>query len=192
MPALAVSALISSSPTLLYFGQDVGEDGSEETGFGDPSRTSIFDYVGVPAHQRFMNGGLFDGGRSTQKELELREYYEQIMNIAAHNEAINGEFISLHKQNLDVPNSTYSEQHFAFARVKNGQGFIVVSNFSENDVSDLTLTLPQNLLSESVGSLEHSALEPMLPHEPLSLNATENGYTATLSLKGLETKVFSF
>lgn len=192
MPALAVSALISSSPTLLYFGQDVGEDGSEETGFGDPSRTSIFDYVGVPAHQRFMNGGLFDGGRSTQKELELREYYEQIMNIAAHNEAINGEFISLHKQNLDVPNSTYSEQHFAFARVKNGQGFIVVSNFSENDVSNLTLTLPQNLLSESVGSLEHSALEPMLPHDPLSLNATENGYTATLSLKGLETKVFSF
>lgn len=192
MPALAVSALISSSPTLLYFGQDVGEDGSEETGFGDPSRTSIFDYVGVPAHQRFMNGGLFDGGRSTQKELELREYYEQIMNIAAHNQAINGEFISLHKQNLDAPNSTYSEQQFAFARVKNGQGFIVISNFSENDVSNLTLTLPQNLLSESVGSLEHSALEPMLNHEPLSLNAKENGYTATLSLKGLETKVFSF
>jgi len=60
-PALVMSALISRSPTMLYFAQDVGEDGSEDAGFGKPSRTSIFDYIGVPANQRWMNNGKFDG-----------------------------------------------------------------------------------------------------------------------------------
>ena len=46
-PAMVVSNLISRSPTLLYFGQDVGEDGSENAGFGSPTRTSIFDYIGA-------------------------------------------------------------------------------------------------------------------------------------------------
>jgi glycosidase len=47
-PAMVVSATISTSPTLLYFAQDVGEAGENDPGFGDPSRTSIFDYTGVP------------------------------------------------------------------------------------------------------------------------------------------------
>ena len=60
-PAMVVSTLMSRSPTLLYFGQAVGEDGSEDGGFGDPTRTSIFDYMGVPAHKAWMNNGKFDG-----------------------------------------------------------------------------------------------------------------------------------
>src|SRR6188768_1160262 len=55
-PMMVVSAMITSSPTMIYFGQEVGEDGKQDAGFGKPSRTSIFDYVGVPHHQRWMNG----------------------------------------------------------------------------------------------------------------------------------------
>lgn len=44
-PAMIVSALLSSSPTMIYFGQEVGEPGAEDAGFGQPSRTSIFDYI---------------------------------------------------------------------------------------------------------------------------------------------------
>ena len=61
-PGMVVSALISSAPTMLYFGQDVGEAGAGDAGFGKASRTTIFDYWGVPAHQRWMNDGAFDGG----------------------------------------------------------------------------------------------------------------------------------
>ena len=60
-PAMLVSALLSSSPTMIYFGQEVGEPGAENAGFGQPSRTSIFDYIGVPQHQKWMNHGAFDG-----------------------------------------------------------------------------------------------------------------------------------
>ncbi|MBG7629319.1 MAG: alpha-amylase family protein, partial [Bacteroidetes bacterium] len=54
-PAMVVSATISTSPTMIYFGQEVGEPGAENAGFGSPTRTSIFDYVGVPTHQRWVN-----------------------------------------------------------------------------------------------------------------------------------------
>lgn len=188
-PALAVSALISSSPTLLYFGQDVGEDGSEETGFGDPTRTSIFDYVGVPAHQRYMNEGKFDGGQSSKEELALRTFYENIMAIAAENDAIHGDFVNLHSINLNVAGSAYSEKQFAFARIKDGHGFIVIANFDEKPLNNVTLNLPKSLLS-SKG--KKSALSALLDHDDAVLTEQSEHYKTPLSLGPLETKVFSF
>ena len=188
-PALAVSALISASPTLLYFGQDVGEDGSEETGFGDPTRTSIFDYVGVPAHQRFMNNGNFDGGGSTNDELALREFYENVMAIVSSNVAITGDFVNLHDLNLSVEGSAYSEQQFAFARINEQKGFVVVANFEEREVNNITLSIPKTLISESAPS---QALTALLSHEDIVINDNGEYFTAELTLKGLETKVFAF
>ena len=84
-PAMVVSALIGRSPTMLYFGQDVGEPGDGDAGFGDPTRTTIFDYWGVPAHQRWMNGGRFDGGALSDDEKSLRDFYRRLMNFSAKN-----------------------------------------------------------------------------------------------------------
>ncbi len=174
---------------MLYFGQDVGEDGSEETGFGDPTRTSIFDYVGVPAHQRFMNEGKFDGGQSSKSELSLRAFYENVMGIAANNAAVHGDYVDLHSLNLNTKDSAYSEQQFAFARVKDGQGFIVISNFSEEPISDVVLTLPTTLFSKDTEALELPAL---LDHDTVSIIKSGAHYSASLTLDGLETQVFAF
>jgi hypothetical protein len=55
---VALSATISNGPMMIYFGQEVGEPGLGEEGFqGDDGRTTIFDYWGVPEHQKWMNGG---------------------------------------------------------------------------------------------------------------------------------------
>ena len=70
---MVVSATISTSPTMIYFGQEVGEPGAENAGFGSSSRTSIFDYIGVPHLQRWVNDKKFDGGSSTEEERELRD-----------------------------------------------------------------------------------------------------------------------
>lgn len=188
-PALAVSALISSSPTLLYFGQDVGEDGSEETGFGDPTRTSIFDYVGVPAHQRFMNEGKFDAGKSTEEEKELHNFYKDIMAIAATNPAITGKYQSLHALNLDVTDSAYSEHQFAFIRAKEDHGFVVVANFSDKPTGLVKLTVPSEVLGDDD---ENITLKPLLSHEALALEKDGVNYKASFSMEGLETKVFAF
>ena len=188
-PALAVSALISSAPTLLYFGQDVGEDGSEETGFGDPTRTTIFDYAGVPAHQRFMNNGKFDAGQSTEKEKALHRFYKDVMNIATSNSAITGRYQSLHALNLGVEGSAYSEQQFAFIREKNDQGFIVIANFSDNATGPISLTVPASAIETAGNKLE---LKPLLSHDGLTLEQGEVNYRATTTLDALETKVFAF
>lgn len=198
-PALAVSALISASPTLLYFGQEVGEDGSEDMGFGKPSRTTIFDYAGVPAHQRWMNDGKFDGGQSTPEEQALRDFYRQIMAIATTQPAINGAFISLHEINLQQSadalrdsspaSDAYSQQQFAFARKQGQHGFIVVANFADTPVENFTLVLAHNTIESN---LSRVTLSPLLPHEPLSASRKGDNYQATMSLAPLETKVYKF
>jgi len=137
---------------MLYFAQDVGEDGSEESGFGAPTRTSIFDYVGVPAHQRYMNNGKFDGGQSTESEKQLRAFYERLMNISATHEAMLGKYQSLHSLNVQSAEkdnvNSYSESQFSFVRWNEDKALIVISNFSEDTLSTVTVTLPISLLTE--------------------------------------------
>lgn len=187
-PALVVSALISRSPTMLYFGQDVGEDGSEETGFGDPTRTTIFDYAGVPAHQRWMNDGKFDGGQLTEKERSLRAFYIEVMQISATHPAMNGEFASLHASSLNN-DSEYSEQQMAFVRYSGDSRLLVVSNFASQTRS-LTLTVPDQLASRL--ALDNSTRFNALLSPDVVATVGEDGRAITLELGPLESAVYEF
>ena len=138
-PATVVSALYSASPFLLYFGQEVGEDGSEDMGFGDPTRTTIFDYAGVPAHQRWMNEGAFDGGQLNPQEAALRQFYVEVMNIASGHPAMQAPFVSLQSlQSQQYPAAVYS-----FARLHEQRPLIGVSNFSDS-AQVVNLILPRS------------------------------------------------
>ncbi len=141
-PALVVSALISASPMLIYFGQEVGEDGSEALGFGQPTRTSIFDYGGVPAHQRWMNNAVFDGGALSEDEAALRDYYFRVLNIArTHPAASSGEYRSL-QRTLLVDGISDDPFVFAFQRHTPSAQLISVSNFYSKKTVEVTLTVP--------------------------------------------------
>ncbi|WP_240652828.1 alpha-amylase family glycosyl hydrolase [Rheinheimera riviphila] len=142
-PAMVVSTLVGKAPTLLYFGQEVGEAGALDAGFGKPSRTSIFDYVGVPAHQGWLNGGKYDGGGLTAEQASLRAFYQQLLKFSSEASALKGEFVSLHPLNLTSPG--YSEQQLSFARFDDKQQLLVVSNFAEKPVS-FNLQLPADLI----------------------------------------------
>jgi glycosidase len=149
MPALVVSALISRSPTLLYFGQEVGEDGSEDLGFGDPSRTSIFDYGGVPAHQRWMNNGIFDGGQLSESEKALRSYYVDVMKISAFHPAMLGESMPIKfkpdqatsAQTGEVLNRQSVDKLVAFVRYTDKQRVLVISHFEQHQSINLAVVL---------------------------------------------------
>ena len=145
-PAMVVSALISRSPTMIYFGQEVGEDGMLDSGFGDPTRTSIFDYAGVPAHQRWMNGGKFDGGRLNNQEQALRDFYQRLLNFSAHSPAMRGSYQELHTHNR-ATTAGYTEDVFAFARWADTQKLIVISNFSATETRAFNLQIPKSLLT---------------------------------------------
>lgn len=189
-PALVVSSLISRSPMMIYFGQEVGEDGSEETGFGDPTRTTIFDYAGVPAHQRWMNDGKFDGGQLSQEERDLRAYYKLVLNIAATHPAMAGDYQSIHQYNLKR-DSGYHEQLFSFTRWAENSALIVVSNFDDDQRAEFELAVPQDLkqhLGLSSGSV---TLSELLSENQLVIDADGEEATLRLSLAPLQSAVLS-
>ena len=139
-PAMTVSTFISESPVMLYFGQEVGEKAAEVAGFGSPSRTSIFDYIGVPAHQRWVNNKCFDGGQLSEAERSLRNFYQRLLNLK-----VNGAYIDLHQYNRQHT-EYYNDRVYSFARGNEDEQWVIVSNFSEHDYFGFDLQLPDYLL----------------------------------------------
>ena len=146
-PLMVVSTAISTSPTMVYFGQEVGEAGNENAGFGTHSRTSIFDYIGVPNHQRWMNGGKFDGGQLTQGEKDLRDFYKRLLNFSINSSALMGKFEEIQTINR---NSTkgYDPGIYSFTRWSDTQELIIVINFSWLTTSNFELKIPADIIKK--------------------------------------------
>lgn len=196
MPAMVVSALISRSPTMIYFGQEVGEVGALASGFGAPSRTSIFDYAGVPAHQRFMNGGKFDGGLLSPKEKNLRAFYQQLLNLSAQHPTFMGNYYELHNYNRQhSPN--YGSKLFAFARWSTAEGatkIIVVNQFDSVQAADVDLLIPADLIAhwELVEGEYHAADLLTTAGAPVKLSVANKVGRIRIHLNALESRVLEF
>ena len=178
-PAMVVSNLMSRAPTLLYFGQDVGEDGSENAGFGTATRTSIFDYIGVPAHQAWMNNGKFDGANLTQEQVALRDYYKAIMSLNSLPAVVGGEMTEL--------SVTGSERVVGFTRKLGQQALYVLSNFSEQPQ-----TITVNLSKAQLAVLsEHTQLHDLLEQHSTEITSGSQGASFTLTLDAFSSAVLT-
>ncbi|MEQ3696722.1 MAG: alpha-amylase family protein [Pseudomonadales bacterium] len=187
-PGMLVSATISSSPTLLYFGQDVGEDGMLDAGFGQRTRTTIFDYWGVPAHQRWMNNGAFDGDQLSADEKALREFYISLMDFTTNSTAVMGDMIELHSYNL-AANTGYSDQDMAFARVQDNEWFIAVASF-RNDPAVYKLVIPKDV-SALLGISEQTQLIDRLTNQPIEFTLTNDGIEIHINLEAFNGLIVS-
>ena len=143
-PAMVVSALLSTSPTMVYFGQEVGEKAAFNSGFGTASRTSIFDYCGVPAHQRWMNNGAFDGGQLSKEEKELRNFYKQLLKLSSTSAAMNGAYYDIHAYNR-TKSEKYNDKIYSFIRGSADEAYLIITNFDADNNYDLDLNIPQEL-----------------------------------------------
>ncbi len=162
-PAMLVSALISRAPTMLYFGQDVGERGDGDAGFGKATRTTIFDYWGVPAHQRWMNDGAFDGGGLSDDEKHLRDFYVRLMNFSRDNPAMRGDYAPL---DVSAARGGVDERVFAFARWLNDERLIAVANFDDRNSHDVVVRLPSELVARlQLADGRYSLAEQLYGHE---------------------------
>lgn len=146
-PLIVVSTTISTSPTMVYFGQEVGEAGNENAGFGTRSRTSIFDYVGVPNHQRWMNDGKFDGGKLSESEKSLRDFYKRLLNFSINSSALMGSFQEIQSANRQN-NAGYDESIYSYVRWSQNQKLIIVANFSSEKTSEFDLKIPSDIISK--------------------------------------------
>ncbi len=190
-PMMVVSTLISSAPTMLYFGQEVGEAGNENAGFGNHSRTSIFDYVGVPNHQRWMNGGKFDGGQLSESEKELRDFYSRLLNFSTKSSALMGSFQEIQSANR-YKTEGYDDYLYSFVRWSNSEKLIVVSNFSSEKTSTFDLKIPVDILLKWKFGTGKYTIKDQLYNTTKDLIVEKGEGRISITLKPLESFVYGF
>lgn len=189
MPAMVVSATISTSPTMIYFGQEVGEPGNEDAGFGSPTRTSIFDYIGVPHHQRWVNNKKFDGGLLSGEEKELRDFYRRLLNFAIDSKALMGEYEEIHFFNKEHTEG-YDHRVLSYVRWSGDERLIVISNFDINRSYDFDLKIPGSILAKWEMKEGNYVLKDMLYENENELKVQKDLGEISVKLQPLESFVY--
>lgn len=131
-PAMIVAATLTQAPVMIYFGQELGEQGMESEGFsGMDGRTSIFDYWGLKSIQAWSNGGKFDGAKLSRDQKDLQEFYKKLLNIAISEKAItDGSMYDLVFANFEN-NKFNTHEQFAYFRKYEDELLLVVLNFDD-------------------------------------------------------------
>lgn len=185
-PAAVLSATIDRGPMMIYFGQEVGEPGAEYAGFGKPSRTSIFDYIGVPHHQRWMNNGKFDGGQLSAEEKELRDFYKRLLNLTKGSPALGGNYLEIHRYNRQNT-EWYNDRVFAYVRWSEEQKFVIITNFDSIHAFGFDLELPADLVKDwELPAGDHRMLEKLYGEKQPILQVSGGKAKVRVDLKPLE------
>ena len=131
-PALVISALMRTNPMMIYFGQELGEQGMYTEGFsGEDGRTTIFDYWTIDSIRRWRNNGKFDGSLLSKEEKELQNYYMTILNLCNKEKAIReGDFFDIMYANYNN-NMMNEHRQYAFLRKSGHDLILVVANFED-------------------------------------------------------------
>ncbi len=147
IPGMIVTATLASGPVMIYFGQEVGEPATEANGFsGADGRTTIFDYWGVPEHQKWLNGGVYDGGQLSDSQRNLRSFYSKLLNLCSQCPAIyEGKFYELMVANEHT--AGFNERIYLYARYTDQQRILVAVNFNRHE-QDIYIKLPDDLLHQ--------------------------------------------
>lgn len=166
VPAMVICATIDQGPVMIYFGQEVGEPGAGNSGFsGEDGRTTIFDYWGVPEHQKWINGGKFDGALLSGDQKALRQFYGDILTFASNSKAITeGGYYDLTNYNLSEGN--ISNDVHVFARVHNEERLVILSSFG-----DKAKRVKVKLSDEVVQAFQLNAEDDYVGHDMLRSSA---------------------
>ena len=142
VPSLVVSAMMSSGPYMIYYGQELGECATENEGFaGYNNRTTIFDYWSYDPMRRWYDAGKCSVSKLNAHEKWLRGVYSKVLNLCNKNSALReGGFFDLMYANLG--REGFDPHHcFCFLRYVKGQALLVCANFGDESVS-LRLQIP--------------------------------------------------
>ena len=158
LPAMVVSATLSGGPVMTYFGQEVGEPGRGAEGFGgEDNRTTIFDYWGVPEHQKWLNKGAYDGGQLVGEQKELRNYYVKLLRFAGASEAVaNGEL-------WEIPvTGNMNQRMYGYVRYTANQRLLILVNFDRHYRMEGQVQIPEHILQ---GKPVTSAIDELTDHQ---------------------------
>ena len=122
--ATAVAALSGGNPLLLYFGQELGEQGMDTEGFsGRDGRTTIFDYWSLDKLQR-LEAGHYTTAQLTEDEARLLSDYQCLATCYTDPIISSGAYYGLR------PEGEGKAQVLAFVRSTTEGLYLVVANFA--------------------------------------------------------------
>jgi glycosidase len=142
IPGMVVTSTLHDGPLMIYMGQEFGEKANEIEGYNEADdRSSMFDFWRVETHQRWMNGGKFDGGLLTESEKEIDQFYQQLFKKVHSSEAIQqGAFFDLQY----AQDATYDAKNlYSFLRYTAKEKLLIVTNFDSKQGHEFTIQLPQ-------------------------------------------------
>ncbi|MHA8052323.1 alpha-amylase family glycosyl hydrolase [Aquirufa sp. OSTEICH-129A] len=142
IPAMVVTACLHHGPLMLYMGQEFGEQANEVEGFNQAQdRTSMFDFWRVESHQRWMNGGKFDGKLLSSLEKQLDGFYMDLFQFVHKHTAIQkGHFFDLQ---YAQPDSYPKRKVFSFLRYIANERLLIVCNFDSQHDFPVQVHIPQ-------------------------------------------------
>jgi glycosidase len=140
IPGMVLTASMHDGPLMVYFGQEFGEKAQEIEGFNEADdRTTMFDFYRVDTHQRWLNGGKFDGGKLTAAEKEIDTFYTSLIAWINSSEVIQqGKFFDLqYAQNASYP----KDKVYAYLRYTATGRNLIICNF-DSIKHDFTIEIP--------------------------------------------------
>ena len=147
--ATAVAALSGGNPLLLYFGQELGEQGMDTEGFsGRDGRTTIFDYWGLDKLQR-LEAGHYTTAQLTAEEARLLSDYQRLATCYTDPIIISGAYYGLR------PEGEGKAQVLAFVRSTSEGLYLIVANFAPT-TTKVSLPLSADFFS-ATGNKEGTA-----------------------------------
>jgi len=143
IPSLVASATMSTGPMMIYFGQELGEPGTDAEGYsGLDGRTTIFDYWSVASVRQWLNKGKCDGALTPAQD-ELRHLYARILTICNTEEAIrSGAFFDLMYVNYRNPHLN-PHRHYAYLRSCGDYTLVIILNFSDT-AAEIGVNIPDH------------------------------------------------
>jgi hypothetical protein len=141
---MVVSATLDRGAVMIYFGQEVGEPAADNEGYqGDDGRTTIYDYWGVPEHQKWMNRGAFNGDSLSLEQKQLRMFYSDLLNLCISNAAIaTGEYEDLTVHNQTAGN--FNNKVHAFVRYAGDERLLILTSFSAETL-EIKVQIPEEV-----------------------------------------------
>jgi glycosidase len=179
IPGMVITAALHDGPLMVYMGQEFGEKANELEGYNEADdRSSMFDFWRVETHQRWMNGGKFDGGALTSDEKLIDTFYQDLFKRVSTSDAISkGAFFDLQYAQLD---SYPNKKVYSFLRYTGNDRVLIVCNFDAHQTQTFDIQIPQ-LAKDMMGikdvklQLQHAYIPP---HS--SGKAHVKGYTISI------------
>ncbi len=166
IPGMVITAALHDGPLMVYMGQEFGEKANEIEGYNEADdRSSMFDFWRVETHQRWMNGGKFDGGSLTSDEKKIDAFYQDLFKRVSSSAPITqGAFFDLqYAQNENYP----GKKVYSFLRYTDKERLLVICNFDAQQGQLFNVVIP-DLAKEMMGvknvnlQLQHAYIPPIV------------------------------